>query len=306
KRLRAQAERMGLLRFTGRNHALLVNNYDWLSKVRLLEDFMLDLGRSFSVKELLAMETFAKRLGDTGAGLTLLEFLYPILQAYDFLYLFREYDCRLQIGGSDQWGNILQGTDLIRRVEGKRAFALTFPLLTTSGGEKMGKSEAGTIWLDAELTSPFDLFQYLQGLDDGLVASMLSLLTFLPLDEVETTISNPRGAQVRLATEVTRIVHGDDVADSVLNAFRGISHRDQEKTTASLPTFQLPQDGLELDEVLTASGEVASKAQVRRLCEQQAIWVNDDRNNRILDPKQWIADSCVIRFGKGKFLKVEL
>ena len=166
--------------------ALLVNNADWLLELKYI-DFLRDIGRHFSVNEMLAAETYKERLEST--GLNFVEFNYRIVQAYDFLHLFRTVGCRLQMGGSDQWGNIVAGVDLIRRVESKQAFALVTPLITTSGGAKMGKSEGNSLWLDPAMTSPYDYYQYWINTDDADVRKLLYLYTFLPGDQIDELTS---------------------------------------------------------------------------------------------------------------------
>ncbi len=192
--------------------ALMLNNADWLLPLNFIE-FLRDIGRHFSVNKMLAAESYRMRLE---TGLNFIEFNYMLLQAYDFLHLYRDKGCTLQMGGNDQWGNILAGTDLIRRVEGGDAEALTFPLLTTASGGKMGKTEKGAIWLDAQRTSPYDYYQYWINADDRDVGKFLALFTLLPMDEVRR-LSSLEGAEIReakevLAKECTAILHGDEAA----------------------------------------------------------------------------------------------
>ena len=192
----------------------VVNNADWLLDLNFLE-FMRDIGRHFSVNRMLTFECYKSRME---TGLTFLEFSYMLMQSYDFLELFRRHNCKLQAGGNDQWSNILAGYELVRKVEGESVFAMTFKLLTTSEGKKMGKTEAGTIWLDPERTSPYEFYQYLRNIDDADVENCLSLLTFLPMDEVRR-LSSLEGAEINkakeiLAYEVTKLVHGEEEAKS--------------------------------------------------------------------------------------------
>ena len=198
--VRRQVERL----FENQDVAV-VDNAEWLTELRYLE-FLRDIGRYFSVNEILATETYRARL-ESGQGLNFVEINYRLLQAYDFLHLFREHGCTLQIGGSDQWANILAGVDLIRRIEGEEAFGLVTPLLTTSTGQKMGKTASGALWLDPGLTSPFDFFQYWVNLEDASVERTLALLTPLPMDEVRALAALPgakiRTAKERLAFEIT-------------------------------------------------------------------------------------------------------
>ncbi|MCL2817514.1 MAG: tyrosine--tRNA ligase, partial [Clostridiales bacterium] len=215
---RRQFERF--LRFEGENPAIMVNNADWLLPLNYV-DFLRDYGRHFSVNRMLTAECFKSRLEK---GLTFLEFNYMLMQAYDFLELFRRHGCLLQLGGNDQWSNILAGADLIRRVEGGAACALTFRLLTTGSGKKMGKTESGAVWLDGEKTPPYDFYQYWRNVEDGDVKTCLSLLTFLPMDEVERLSALP-GEQINrakevLAYETTKLVHGEEAAQKAAEAAR--------------------------------------------------------------------------------------
>lgn len=192
--------------------ALLLNNADWLTTLNYIE-FLRDIGRHFSVNKMLAAESYRVRLEK---GLNFIEFNYMLLQAYDFLYLFTHNGCRIQMGGNDQWGNMLAGSDLIRRMEGKNAFSLTFPLITTAAGHKMGKTEKGTVWLDRSLTSPYDYYQYWINTEDADVERFLFLFTFLPAAEVlmVRSLSDARlnMAKAVLAFEATKITHGEEAA----------------------------------------------------------------------------------------------
>src|SRR3712207_5219985 len=197
----------------GSGRALMVNNADWLLKLGYLE-FLRDIGRHFSVNQLLQHETYRQRL--EGHGLSFIELNYAMVQAYDFLHLFREHGCLLQIGGSDQWFNILSGVDLIRRVEGKEVFALVSPLITTASGAKMGKTAGGAVWLDPTRTSPYDFYQYWINTEDADVGRFFRLFTFLPEAEIgrydALAGAELRDAKERLAYEITQITHGEDAA----------------------------------------------------------------------------------------------
>jgi tyrosyl-tRNA synthetase len=198
--------------------ALLLNNADWLTKINYIE-FLRDIGRHFSVNRMLAAESYKIRLEK---GLNFIEFNYMILQGYDFLYLFQHHGCALQMGGNDQWGNMLAGTELIRKVEAKDAHALTFPLITTSLGQKMGKTEKGTVWLDAELTKPYEYYQYWVNCDDADVERFLKLFTFLPLSDIAVvkTLADARlnMAKAVLAYEATKVTHGAEAAKAAWRA----------------------------------------------------------------------------------------
>lgn len=205
--------------------AIFVNNADWLCDLNYV-DFLREIGTCFSVNKMLTAECFKQRLEK---GLSFLEFNYMLMQAYDFLVLNRKYGCCLQMGGDDQWSNMLAGADLIRRKEGKPSYAVTFSLLTTSEGKKMGKTAKGAVWLDAEKTSPFDFFQYWRNIEDDRVEMCMKMLTFMDLDEIAslTKYKDQRmnAAKERLAYEVTAIVHGKEVADSVLTQVRASFRR---------------------------------------------------------------------------------
>ena len=194
--------------------ALLVNNAEWLTRIEYIP-FLRDYGRYFSVNRMIKAESYRMRL-ESEEGLSFIEFNYMLLQAYDFLELFRRHQCRIQMGGSDQWGNIVAGIDLVRKVEQSAVFGITFPLITTSTGAKMGKTAAGAVWLDAARTSPYDFYQYWINTDDKDVARFLALYTFLPMSEIRP-VSEMAGADLNLAKtilafETTRIVHGQDAA----------------------------------------------------------------------------------------------
>jgi tyrosyl-tRNA synthetase len=201
----------------GEERAVLLNNADWLTRFNYIE-FLRDIGRHFSVNKMLTAESYRIRLEK---GLNFIEFNYMLLQAYDFLYLFQNYGCLMQMGGNDQWGNMVAGIDLIRRVEGKTAFSMTFPLITTSHGQKMGKTEKGTVWLDAKLTSPYEYYQYWINVEDADLERFLALFTFLPMEEIKSvrTLTDARlnMAKAVLAFEATKIAHGEKAA---LGAFR--------------------------------------------------------------------------------------
>ena len=198
--------------------AVLVNNSEWLRDLNYI-DFLRDIGRHFSVNRMLSFETYKVRLD---SGLSFLEFNYQLLQAYDFLELNRRYDCVLQMGGDDQWANIISGTDLIRRVEHKDAFGWTYPLLTTSSGKKMGKTEKGAVWLDPKRTSPYEYYQYWINTEDDDVERFLSLFTFLPMKEIrelgKLSGADIREAKQRLAFETTAIIHGSKNAQQAQQA----------------------------------------------------------------------------------------
>ncbi len=257
---------------------LVVDNAEWLLPLKYI-DFLRDIGRHFSINRMLAAEAYKVRLEK---GLSFIEFNYQLLQAYDFLTLFRRHGCTLQIGGDDQWGNILAGADLIRRLEQKQAFALTSPLITTASGEKMGKTAAGAVWLDGEMTSPFDFYQYFVNVDDRDVGRFLKIFTFLPMEEVQR-LAALQGAELRtakaaLAYEVTKILHGEEAADSAQGAARA-AFGDGDGAGADVPTHAITRAeldaGLKVVDVLAACGLAASKSAARRLVAQGGVRLGD-------------------------------
>lgn len=266
------------LRFD-QNKAIAVNNADWLLNLHYIT-FLRDIGRHFSVNRMLSAEAYKQRLE---RGLNFIEFNYQILQAYDYLELYRHYGCVLQMGGDDQWGNLLAGVDLIRRVEGKTVHAMTYPLLTTASGAKMGKTADGAVWLNKDKLSPYDFYQFWVNCDDRDVDKLLKTFTFLPLDEI-ARLSTLDGAEIRqakqvLAFEATTITHGKAAAQAAAEAakvaFSQGGSTDAMPTT-SVPTSQLA-DGLGLLEMLTQIGLTQSNGEGRRLIKQGGVYVNDKR-----------------------------
>ena len=275
--LRAQLQRY--LALEGDHGAIIVNNADWLAELKYI-DFLRDIGRHFSVNRMLTFEAYKQRLE---TGLSFLEFNYQLLQAYDFLVLFQRYGCVLQIGGDDQWGNLVAGVDLIRRVADGDAFAMTFPLLTTASGQKMGKTAAGAIWLDAELTSPYEFYQFWINVDDRDVQRFLKYYTFLPLEEI-ARLSALQGAELRqakevLAFEVTKLTHGEDEAHKA----RDVAHALFEGTgeLAGVPETAIPQvrlaAGVPVVDLLVETGLAVSKSAARRLIQQGGASLNGTR-----------------------------
>jgi tyrosyl-tRNA synthetase len=260
--------------------AYIVNNAEWLRNLNYIY-FLREIGVHFSVNRMLTAECFKTRLEK---GLSFLEFNYMLMQAYDYLKLYNKYNCRLQLGGNDQWSNILAGIDLIRRKEEKTVYGLTFKLLTTSEGKKMGKTESGAIWIDPDKTSPYELYQYLRNIDDADVNNTLLLLTFLPMEEVKR-LSSLEGTEINKAKEVlayefTKIVHGEDEAKKALNAAKLIFNNENKSDTA-VPTTMLNksffEDGVEIIKVLKEIGLTSSNSEGRRLINQGGIYVNDLR-----------------------------
>ncbi len=291
--LRRQAE--PLLDFSGEHGALLVDNHDWLGSLRLI-DFLRDVGKHFTLNYMLAKDSVARRL-EQEDGLSITEFSYMLLQANDYLFLSDRYGCSLQIGGSDQWGNITAGIELIRKVRGRQAHGIVLPLMTTASGSKFGKTEAGAVWLDPARTSPFRFFQFWLNTDDRDVERYLKSFTFLPLDEVVGIIDdhgrNPgaRAAQRTLATEVTRLIHGEDAlaraeratgvlfgsvpvqeleADELLDVFSDVP-------STVLPKVDFEGDGIAVIDVMVGTGAAASKGEARRLITGGGVYLNGER-----------------------------
>lgn len=257
--------------------AIMDNNMNWLLKLNYV-DFLRDIGVHFSVNRMLCAECYKSRLE---TGLTFLEFNYMLMQSYDFLELYRRYGCKLQLGGDDQWSNIISGTDLIRRAEGAGAYGMTFTLLTTSEGKKMGKTESGAIWLDEAKTSPYDFYQYWRNVNDADVEKCLALLTFLPMDEVRRLGSLPgekiNEAKRILAFEVTKLVHGEEEALKAQKATEALfgGGGDSESIPTTEVSKELLDKGINIIELLVMTGLAPSKGEGRRLVVQGGIYVED-------------------------------
>ena len=310
--------------------ALLLNNADWLTKINYIE-FLRDIGRHFSVNKMLAAESYKIRLEK---GLNFIEFNYMLLQGYDFLYLFQHYGCALQMGGNDQWGNMLAGTELIRKVEAKDAQAVTFPLITTSLGHKMGKTEKGTIWLSGDLTKPYEYYQYWVNCDDADVERFLKLFTYLPLEEITVvqTLTDARlnMAKAVLAYEATKVTHGAEAAKASwrasMEAFHSrpvdgdlfpasdIPREAPQADTSAIPRYTISRKDLEAGILISSacarSGLTQSMSEAKRLIEQGGIYINE-RQVKSVDEKLSLDDfaGCLelrVRKGKKKYLIIEI
>jgi tyrosyl-tRNA synthetase len=291
--------------------AIMVNNADWLTSLNYIE-FLRDIGRHFSVNRMLTAESCRARLE---TGLSFIEFNYMLLQAYDFWYLFKHYDCRIQMGGNDQWGNILAGADLTRRLEGKTIHGLTFPLLTTSSGTKMGKTHEGTVWLDAEMTSPYDYYQYWINQDDNDVPRFLSLFTLLPLEEV-WRLGELRGEDIRkakevLAFEATKLCHGQEEAEQAREASRNLFSAGESMASETAPTCIISRQ--ELDEGIPAyilfekARLCRTRSEARRLISQGGGYVDGKRIQdfeQIISSKDMSDASLLLRAGKKRYMNV--
>lgn len=284
--------------------AKLVNNDDWLKNLNYI-DFLRDIGRHFSVNRMLTFDSVKLRL-DREQPLSFLEFNYMILQAYDFYELNKKHGCRLQIGGSDQWGNIVNGVELCRRIESKETFGLTSPLLTTADGKKMGKTADGAVWLDETMLSPFDYFQYFRNTDDRDVGKFLRLFTDLELGEIaeleKLQDSAINQAKEILAFEATKICHGEKVAQEVLQKAREIFIS---KNTAAFEEkeISLGTDGKKLAEIISEIGAASSNGEARKLIQGNAVKINGEK---ISDPHLTInkKENFDLSVGKKKFFKI--
>lgn len=291
--------------------AFMVNNADWLLTLNYM-DFLRDIGVHFSVNKMLSTEAFKARME---RGLSFMEFNYMLLQSYDFLHLFRTYGCKMQLGGNDQWANIISGVDLVRRKAEQEAYGLTFTLLTTREGTKMGKTENGAVWLDPNKTSPYDFFQYWRNIDDGDVQNCMRLLTDIPLDEIEA-VDIHDGAQInaakeRLAHQLTSDVHNAEEADKALATARSLFSGAKDEAnmpTTHLETDQLVGGGMGLLELMVACGLTASKGEARRLVEQGGVSVDDEKAADVgmRLPKERLLKGVVIRKGKKVYHKAIL
>jgi tyrosyl-tRNA synthetase len=305
--LEAQLRRY--LAFEGNNGAVLLNNADWLADLKYI-DFLRNIGRHFSVNRMLTSEAYKQRLE---TGLSFLEFNYQLLQAYDFLVLFQRYGCVLQTGGDDQWGNMVAGVDLIRRVAQSEAFALTFPLLTTASGQKMGKTAAGAVWLDAAQTSPYEFYQYWVNIDDQDVRRFLGYYTLLPLEEI-ARLSALQGADLRqaketLAFEVTALTHGREAAHTAQRTARALFGGDGEAAGAPeiLMSRARLEAGVAVVDLLVETGLVASKSAARRLIEQGGASVNGARlksSEAVVTSADLQDGAVMLRAGKKRYHRI--
>lgn len=280
----------------GEGKAVMVNNADWLLNLNYV-DFLRDIGRHFSVNRMLAAECFKNRLEK---GLSFLEFNYMLMQSYDFLELYRRYNCKLQLGGNDQWSNIIYGVDLIRRADNASSYGLTFKLLVNSEGNKMGKTQSGAVWLDPAKTSPYDFYQYWRNVDDRDVKNCLSLLTFIPMDEVNR-LGSMQGADINhskeiLAYEVTKLIHGEDEAGKAQSAARALFGNAGD--SESIPSTEFDKDifdkGIDIISLLSKTGLIKSNSDGRRLIQQGGIYIEDVQ----ITDSAMIVTSADLRNGK--------
>ena len=308
------------------NGALVLDNREWLAKASLIE-FLRDVGKHFSVNQMVQKESIRSRLEEREQGISYTEFSYILLQSYDFLHLFDHYGCELQLGGSDQWGNITSGIDLIRRARQKLAYGLTLPLFTKADGTKFGKSESGAIWLDPEKTSPYSFYQFFIRAEDEMVANYLKIFSFVDLAEIKELEQegrkNPqtRLMQKRLAFEMTSYVHGSKEASRALEASEALYSgsligKDPEVIRMALseaPSLKISakdlDPGLSIEELLARSPLVGSKGEARRVVSQGGVYINEERANvgEIVDASHSLGGSVILlRRGKKDYCLVEL
>ncbi len=296
--------------FSGDN-AIMENNANWLMNLEYIP-FLREIGQHFSVNRMLTAECFKSRMEK---GLSFLEFNYMIMQAYDFLELNRKYNCTLQLGGDDQWSNIIAGTDLVRRKEAKKAYGMTFNLLTTSDGKKMGKTMSGALWLDREKTSPYEFFQYWRNIEDASVEKCLALLTFLPMDEVKRLGalegSDINHAKEILAYEVTKLVHSKEDADNSMEAARALFSKSSISENA--PTTYIDESelksGMDILSVLKITGLAPSSNEARRLISQGGVSVNDQKVESLdfkIDDSMMQDDVIIVKKGKKSFHQIKI
>ena len=291
--------------FEGDNGALIVNNADWLLNLNFVE-FMRNIGSLFSVNKMLSAECYKQRME---RGLTFFELGYMLMQSYDFLHLYNTYGCKLQMGGNDQWSNILGGVDLIRRIGHSDSFGLTFKLLTTKEGKKMGKTEKGALWLDATKTSPYEFYQYWRNIDDADVKTVLSLLTFLPMEEVNR-LSSLKDEQINeakkiAAFEITKLIHGEEEALKAEEAAKALF--EGHGSLENMPTSKVDVNISILDAIITA-GMAPSKGQARTLINQGGITLNDEKIsdvNYVLSENDFKDGYAILRKGKKVYHKLE-
>lgn len=293
------------LSFEGENAAIIVNNADWLLDLKFI-NFAREIGSLFSVNKMLAAECYKQRME---RGLTFFELSYMLMQSYDFLYLHDKYGCKLQMGGNDQWSNILGGVDLIRRIGHSDSYGLTFKLLTTKEGKKMGKTEKGALWLDATKTSPYDFYQYWRNIDDADVKTVLSLLTFLPMEKVEE-LSNLKDEKINeakkvAAYEITKLIHGEEEAKKAEEASNALFGR--QGSLDNMPTATVASNISILDAIIQV-GFAPSKGQARQLITQGGISLNDTKisdTNYVLSDTDFKDGFAILKKGKKSYYKLQ-
>lgn len=302
--IKKQAERF--VSFEGENAAIIVNNKDWLLDLNYIE-FMREIGSKFTVSRMIAQECYKNRLE---IGLTFFEMGYLLLQSYDFHYLHEKYNCNLQIGGNDQWSNIIGGVELIRKMSGDDSYGLTFRLLTTADGRKMGKTAKGALWLNPEKTSPYEFYQYWRNIGDTEVRKVLSLLTFLPTEEVDR-LSNLKDEQINeakkiAAYEITKLIHGEEEAKKAEEASNALFGNGG--NIDNMPTTKVEDTNISILDAIVLTGIAPSKGQAKTLINQGGITLNDNKIDDIgyrLSDNDFAEGYAIIKKGKKVYHKLE-
>ena len=292
--------------FEGENAAIIVNNADWLLDLKFV-DFMREIGSLFSVNKMLAAECYKQRLE---TGLTFFEMSYMLMQSYDFWYLYNKYGCKLEMGGNDQWSNILGGVDLIRKIGKDDSYGLTFKLLTTKEGKKMGKTEKGALWLDPKKTSPYEFYQYWRNIEDGSVDTVLKMLTFLPIEKINE-LSNLKDEKINeakkvAAFEITKLIHGEEEAKKAEEASNALFNG--EGSLDNMPTTKIDDINISIVDAIILAGIAPSKGQARTLINQGGISLNDEKISDInykLSDKDFSNGYAILKKGKKIFHKLE-
>ncbi len=292
--------------FEGENKAIIVNNADWLLDLKFV-DFVREIGSLFSVNKMLSAECYKQRLE---TGLTFFEMSYMLMQSYDFLYLYNKYGCKLQMGGNDQWSNIIGGVDLIRKIGKDDSYGLTFKLLTTKEGKKMGKTEKGALWLDSRKTSPYEFYQYWRNIEDSSVETVLKMLTYLPIDEV-TKLSSLKDEKINeakkvAAFEITKLIHGEEKAKKAEEASNALFSGNG--SLENMPSIKLDDINILLVDSIVIAGIAPSKGQARTLITQGGISLNDEKITDIsykLSEKDFSQGYAILKKGKKIFYKLE-
>jgi tyrosyl-tRNA synthetase len=295
------AEQMSRIVDMSEGKAEFVKNGDWFSEIKYLE-FLRDVGRHFTVNKMLAAECFKSRMEK---GLSFLEFNYMLLQSYDFLHLYRTKGVKMQFGGNDQWSNILAGADLVRRKEQGEAFAMTYSLLLTKDGKKMGKTEKGAVWLDAKKCSVYDFFQYFRNVDDGDVINTLKMMTFVPVEEIEEMEKTLSGAKINeakelLAFELTKMIHGEEEATKARDAAKAVFAGGG--VSEDMPTVSVGESSIGLLDLLVLAGLCKSKREARTAVEQNSISLDREKVTDVNAVVE-INDFVIVQKGKKNFVK---
>ena len=292
--------------FEGDNGAIIVNNADWLLDLKFI-DFVREIGSLFSFNRMLAAECYKNRLE---TGLTFFEMSYMLMQSYDFLHLYNTYGCKLQMGGNDQWSNIIGGVDLIRKIGKDDSFGLTFKLLTTKEGKKMGKTEKGALWLDPEKTSPYEFYQYWRNIEDSSVETVLKMLTFLPIEKINELSSlkdeKINEAKKVAAFEITKLIHGEEQAIKAEEASNALFNG--QGNLENMPTTKLENTNISIVDAIVLTKIAPSKGQARTLINQGGISLNDEKIsdiNYILSDKDFEDGYAILKKGKKVFHKLE-